>query len=101
MKVLEGVLKEELARLSATEKSYRRELRKLPKGSIQKKRIKGSLYVYLSSRENEKVVTHYLGRMPAEELKKLEQDVDLRRKYERLLREVKNNQQRIAKMVRE
>ncbi len=101
MKVLEGILKEELARLRATEKGYRRELRKLPKGSIQKKRIKGSLYVYLSFRENEKVVTRYLGRVSAEELKKLEQDADLRKKYERLLREVKNDQKRIARMVRE
>lgn len=101
MKVLEGVLKEELARLMAAEKSYRRELRKLPKGSIQKKRIKGSLYIYLSFREGEKVVTRYLGRVSAEELKKIEQDVAFRRKYEQLLREVRNNQKRIARMVRE
>ena len=100
MKVLEGVLKEELIRLKAVEKSYVRELRKLPKGSIQKKGIKGVVYVYLSFRQGEKVVTSYLGRPSHDELQKLEEQVNLRRKYEGLLREVRNNQRRIARMIR-
>ena len=101
MKVLKGVLNEELARLKAAEKSYLRELRKLPKGSIQKKRISGALYVYLAFRKGERVVTSYLGRPSQDELKKLGETVDLRKKYERLLREVRNNQRRIARMIRE
>ena len=99
MKVLKGVLNEELARLKAVEKSYLRELAKLPKGSIQKKRIKGVLYVYLAFRKGERVVTSYQGRPSQDELKKLGETVDLRKKYERLLREVRNNQRRIERMI--
>ncbi len=47
MGTLDGILKEELERLAAAAKSYLREIKKLPKGSIQIKRIKKIAYPYL------------------------------------------------------
>ena len=41
MKVIQSVLKEELANSLAMQKSYQRELAKLPKGALVKKNIKG------------------------------------------------------------
>lgn len=54
MKVIKSVLKEELANSLAMKKSYERDLAKLPKGSLVKKKIKGHEYYYLQVREKGK-----------------------------------------------
>ena len=42
MRVIKGVLQEELANSLAMKKNYERELAKLPKGSLIKKKVKGT-----------------------------------------------------------
>jgi len=97
--VVEGVLKEELARLQSAEKSYLREIRRLPKGSLQKKRIKGIPYAYLVFRKEKVVIRKYLGRPSESELKQLKGKIQLRQKYEKLLRALRRNQKRISQMI--
>ena len=97
--VLEGVLKEEFSRLKEAEKSYRREIRKLPKGSLQKKKIKGLLYAYLAYRKGNVVLRHYLGRFSELEHKKLMEQIALRQKYEKMLQAVRQNQKRVRQMI--
>ena len=53
MGVIKGVLKEELVNSLEMKKAYERELAKLPKGSLIKKKIKGYEYYYLLFRESE------------------------------------------------
>jgi len=55
MKVIKSVLKEELANSLAMKRDYERELARLPKGSLVKKKIKGHEYYYLQVREKGKV----------------------------------------------
>ena len=100
MGTLDGILQEELKRLAAAEKSYVREVKKLPKGSIQVKRIKGIAYPYLVIRKGKKVVSEYLGQRSERELEELKQAISQRKKYERHLKEVKYNLKRISKMTR-
>ena len=100
MGTLDGILKEELERLVAAEKSYLREIKKLPKGSIQIKRIKKIAYPYLVVRQGKKVVSEYLGHRSGRELEKLKQAIAQRKKYERHLKEVKRNIKRISRMTR-
>ena len=97
--VVEGILKEELARLRSAEKSYLREIRKLPKGSLQLKRIKGIPYAYRVYREGKVVIRKYLGRPQENFFKQLKEKIELRQKYEQQLRAVRQNQKRIWKMV--
>ncbi|MBI3615834.1 MAG: hypothetical protein HY211_04875 [Candidatus Omnitrophica bacterium] len=99
MQSVEGILKEELKRLGEAEKSYRRELKKLPRGSIQYKKIKGVPYPYLVFRKGGKVVSKYLGRLPKEELEALKESIKLRGRYQPLLSEVRRNRFRIERMV--
>ncbi len=99
MKALEGVLNEELARLLQLEKSYRREIKKLPKGSIQHKKIKGYSYPYLVFRKGFRVVYAYVGNLPKAGLEKLASEIELRRKYKKNLREVKQNIARLRQIV--
>lgn len=99
MGTLDGILKEELERLVAAEKSYLREIKKLPKGSIQIKRIKKIAYPYLVLRQGKKVISTYLGQRSMHELEKLKQVIAQRKKYERHLKEVKHNIKRISRMI--
>ena len=52
MGAIKGVLKEELKNSLEMKKNYERELVKLPKGSLVKKKIKGKEYYYLVERKN-------------------------------------------------
>ena len=52
MKVIKGVLKEDLNKSLRMKKDYQRELAKLPKGSLVKKKIRGKEYYYLVLRKN-------------------------------------------------
>lgn len=99
MGAIDGILKEELSRLIAVRKSYLREIKKLPKGSIQIKRIKKIAYPYLAVRQGEKVVSEYLGYYSEHKLEKLKQALVQRKKYEQHLKEVKRNIKRISKMI--
>ena len=96
---MEGVLKEELGRLRELERGYRRAIRKLPKGSIQQKRINGIAYPYLVYRQASKVISRYLGRLSESDLKKLKEEIELRRKYQKLFRETRQNQHKIYRML--
>ncbi|MFC1762675.1 hypothetical protein ACFL6U_11415 [Planctomycetota bacterium] len=89
MKVIKGILEEELANSLAMQKNYERELAKLPKGSLTKKTIKGHEYYYLQLREEGKVKFIYKGKISAKEVKKYEQAKQYRAKYRKLLSETK------------
>ena len=99
MKTMEGILKEELLRLKETEKSYAREIQKLPRGSLQSKRIKGNVYLYLVSSKASKLSYRYLGGLPEGELQKLKANIALRKKYQGLLKGVRQDIQRMTKIV--
>ena len=99
MKAIDGVLKEELERLLELEKSYLREIKALPKGSIQQKKIKKKSYPYLVCRDGSDVIYDYLGKLSKAEINKLESGIEQRRKFEGLLREVRRNISRLEKIV--
>jgi hypothetical protein len=69
--------------------SYERELKKLPKGSLVKKCIKGRDYYYLLMREAGKVKFVYKGKVSADEIKKYAEVKALRARYRHLLSRVK------------
>jgi len=100
MGTLDGILQEELKRLVSAEKSYLREIKKLPKGSIQMKRIKKITYPYVVARQGKKVVSKYLGHFPVHQLEKLKQAILQRKKYEKHLKEVKKNIKHISRLTR-
>lgn len=100
MESIDGVLKEEVRRLQAAQHSYVREIAKLPKGSVQMKKIKGIRYPYLVFRKGKKVIYQYVGYLSERDVKNLEERIDLRRRYEKQLREMRYNQKRIKRMLR-
>jgi len=92
MKVLKGVLKEELANSLRMKENYERELAKLPKGSLIKKKIKGRGYFYMVYRDGGKVKFIYKGKVSKvseDEQQHYKNAKELRAKYRKLLSEVK------------
>jgi len=70
-------------------KDYERELAKLPKGSLVKKKIKGHEYYYLEVREKGKVRFVYKGKLSDKEIEKYKQAKEYRAKYRKLLSQIK------------
>ena len=90
MRIIKSVLEEELANSLAMKKNYERELAKLPKGSLIKKKVKGHEYYYLVLREEGKVKFIYKGKKVSDkEIAKYKQAKEYRAKYRKLLSELK------------
>jgi len=89
MKVIKGVLKEELNNSLHMKQSYERELDRLPKGCLVRKTIKGHQYYYLAVRNHGKVRFVYKGKVSRQEVEKYKQAKQYRAKYRKQLSEVK------------
>lgn len=88
MQVIKSVLKEELANSLKMQKNYQRQLAKLPKGSLVKKKIKNKEYYYLAFREGGKVNYVYKGHMSDKDIQRYQQAKQDRAQYRKLLSEV-------------
>ena len=87
---IKSVLREELENSLHMQKLYEKELSKLPKGSINKRKIKGHDYDYLVYRENGKFRSEYFGKcVLAEKLKKYCEAKEMRVKYRKSLSQLK------------
>jgi len=87
--VIKGALAEELRNSLRMEREYNTALRKLPKGCLSIKKIKGHKYYYLVSRENGRLKYVYKGSVSKEEVKIYEEAKEYRAKYRKLLSQVK------------
>lgn len=87
--VIKGVLREELENSLRMKRNYERELEKLPRGSLIKKKIKGREYYYLVLRENGKVRFIYKPAVSKSDIEKYARAKEYRAKYRKLLSQVK------------
>ena len=72
MKIIKGILKDSKDYYRKAKAELEREISKLPKGSIKKRKIGGGIYYYLQYRDDEKVIHKYLGKsMPDEIISKI------------------------------
>jgi hypothetical protein len=88
MKVIKGILEEELQNSLRMKKQYEKAIKDLPKGSLVEKKIRGHKYYYLATREKYKVKFVYKGKMSEEEQKKYLEAKIMRAKYRKLLSQV-------------
>jgi hypothetical protein len=89
MAVLKGVLKEELSNSLRMKNKYEQALKRIAKGALASRVIKGHKYYYLAKRVGEKVNYEYIGKIS--DAKKLEYE-DARKyrdKFKKLLSKVK------------
>jgi hypothetical protein len=97
--IIEGVLKEELQNSKQIKKKYEERLKKLPKGCLVKKNIKGHNYYYIARRKGDKVVFSYANNLPKSEIDKYIKAKKLKKKYRKLLSEVKKEIEFIKKVL--
>lgn len=89
MGVIKGVLKEELKNSLRMKRSYESAIKKLPKGAIVSKTVRGHKYYYLVSKRQGKMFYKYKGKLSPGEIKKYEDAKKQRAKYTKLLNKVK------------
>lgn len=89
MEPINSILREELGESLRLKKRYEQELKKLPRGALICKTIKGHKYYYLAERVKGKVKYIYKGKLPESEIKKYKEAKELRAKYRKLLSQVK------------
>lgn len=89
MNVIKGVLKEELKNSLRMKVGYEKAIKKLPKGTIVSRMVKGHKYYYLVGRKNGKLVYKYKGKLSKDNIKKYEDAKKQRAKYTKLLNQVK------------
>jgi hypothetical protein len=85
---IKSVLREELINSLRMQKRYKRELEKLPKGSLVKRNIKGHEYYYLVFREKGRVRSVYKGKVEKSEIQKYQNAKEFRAKYRKLLSQI-------------
>jgi len=100
MKILNGVLNEELDRLNKLKRNYEKQIAKLPKGSLIRKNIKGNIYYYLNYRQEKKNIFRYIGKLPRKELENLLDKIEERRKLEKLNKQAKKDIKKLEKMIK-
>jgi len=87
---IKNVLREELANSERLKTGYEKELAKLPKGSLSKKKVKGHEYYYLVYRENGKVFLKYQGKhLDAKLIQRYAEAKEMRAKYRNSLSRAK------------
>jgi hypothetical protein len=89
MKIIKGILAEELENARHKLALYQKELSSLPKGSIVSKRIKGRLFHYLAYRNGPRMVFKYQGRLGDKDLDKFGSIQKQRAEYREFIAHVK------------
>ena len=90
MAVLKEMFKEEKERLIKMKKFYMDKIMELPKGSIVFKKRGDKKYPYLIYRTGKKIKTDYL-KLNNDELKELKLNINKRKKYLKLLKEIEKD----------
>lgn len=100
MKVIKGVLEEELENSMRQEAAYLKAIESLPAGALVKKEIRGHEYYYLVLRDKGEVRFIYKGKLSKEEIKKYNEVKKLRAKYRKLLSQVRKQISFLRKALR-
>jgi len=100
MKIIKGVLEEELRKAMLAQGEYEKALAALPRGVLVKKLVKGYQYYYLMSREKSKVRFEYKGKVLGKDIKYYDEVKKDRVRYRQLLAEVKKRIAFIKKTLR-
>jgi hypothetical protein len=89
MKIIKGVLEEELKKAVQLQEEYEKAMAALPRGVLVQKFVKGYQYYYLMTREDGKVRFEYKGKLPGKDIKHYDAAKKDRARYRTLLAAVK------------
>lgn len=100
MSIYRENLKEELKRNLDSQQAFSRKLKSSLKGSICKKIINSNEYYYLMYREENKVITKYIGSVKNSKIDSLQKELDKSNEVKRVLVELKKNEKKLRKAIK-
>ena len=89
MKIIKGILEEQLNKALVVRGDYEKALAALPRGVLVKKYVKGYQYYYLMTREGSRVRFEYKGKLLGKDINYYDDIRKNRGKYRKLLGDVK------------
>lgn len=99
MSIISEVLREELERNIAMQKSYQDEILSLPRGTMILKKISNRDYYYLLYRDQGKVTTSYLGAAKKVDVNAMQKQIARRRYFQDSLKKLKIEEKEIRKAI--
>jgi hypothetical protein len=100
MAVIFHVLKEEFERLQETESGYAKAIANMPRGAPRMQQRRNKNYLYLEYRDGDRVIHEYVGPEDSDKAKEVLEQVEQRRRYEKLLKETKSALKEVRKALR-
>lgn len=100
MSTIFHVMKEEYDRLIEADLAYRHNIEKMPHGAPRVKHIHNRDYLYLARRKGVKVIYDYIGATDSERAKKTLVEVERRKRFEGLLKDIHRNLKDVKKVLR-
>ncbi|MBD3420142.1 MAG: hypothetical protein GF398_08505 [Chitinivibrionales bacterium] len=100
MAVIFHVLKEEFERLQETESGYSKAIADMPRGAPRVLQRRNKNYLYLEYRDGNRVIHEYVGPEDSDKAKEVLEQVEHRRRYEKLLKETKSALKEVRKALR-
>jgi len=98
MSYVKGILLEEQNRLKKLSEKYNAEIMSLPRGSISVKKRNLKEYLYIASRDKDKVRFEYVGPVVSRKAQDIIKDIELRKEYESKLKQVKKDLMEIERI---
>ena len=98
--VIRSVFLDELERNKRLISRYEKEMEDLPKGSIFKRKIGNSEYIYLNYRDGKKVISKFIGKAEAVQLEELTEKLTHRKELQSLIRKLKIEQKELEKELK-
>ena len=100
MAVIFHVLREEYERLQETESAYSKAIADMPRGTPRVQQRRNRNYLYLEYRAGNRVINEYVGPENSDKAKTVLEQVEQRRRYEKLLKETKSALKEVRKALR-
>lgn len=97
MSVFEGVIREEVERLSSNIAIYEEKLANLPRGSLFIRKNGNSYFAYRKRRDGKKIISIYLGQLDSE---KAQEEIDKSNEYKRIKQNLKIAKQELNELKR-
>ena len=98
MDILKRAVQIELERIENVIQEYELELEKLPNGYLSKKTINGKVYYYLQRREEDKIVSNYVGKEDCD-IEQISQQLEKRKHIKIVLKALNKEKKKAERML--
>jgi hypothetical protein len=88
MRILKGILKEQLESAGRLKKGYEQSILNLHCGALVSKRINNRVYYYNELRDKNRISFEYLGKLDPDRIKAFNQDKHRKNEYKRMIKEL-------------